>query len=82
VTLLASVVAASDIPAAPVLGAMLLGVVVALAGHIVSDRRIVAVGVGAIFLATLLMVVFAFAAFRGDETDPRPCPDDTSAFCR
>lgn len=81
-SLLAAVLAASEIPAAPVLGVMLFGVVVAIVGHSVSDRRIVAVGVGAIFLATLLMVVFAFAAFRGDETDPRPCPEDTSSFCR
>ena len=75
--------AVSDIPAAPVLGLMVLGVVMALAGHIARDRRVVGVGIGAIFLATLLMVVFAFAAFQSDDTmSNRACPPGISGTCR
>ena len=51
---------------------MALGVVVALVGHIMGDRVIVGVGVAVIFLATLAMVIFAFAAYRSDDSDPRP----------
>jgi len=77
-----ALLATSEIPAAPVLGLMVLGVVTALAGHIVSDRRIVGVGIGVLFLATLLMVVFAFAAFQGDDTaSDRACPPGISGTC-
>jgi hypothetical protein len=72
----ATVLAVSDIPAAPVLGLMALGVVTALVGHIMSDRVIVGVGVGVIFLATLAMVIFAFASYQGGNDDPRPAPKD------
>jgi hypothetical protein len=79
---LAAFVAVSDIPVAPVLAGMLLGVVVATAGHIVADRRIVALGIGAIFLATLAMVVFGFAAYSGDDTaGPTACPPGISGRC-
>lgn len=67
-----ALLAASGVPAAPVLGVMAAGVVIALAGHIMSDRRIVAVGLAFLFAATFAMLIFAFVAFRGDERDPRP----------
>jgi hypothetical protein len=79
---LGALVAASDIPAAPVLAGMLLGVVVALAGHIVRDRRIVAVGIAALFLATAVLFVSAFAAFQGDDqAGPTACPPGVSGRC-
>jgi len=67
----ATVLIVSDIPAAPVLGLMALGVVTALVGHVIGDRTIVGVGVGVLFLATLAMVVFAFVTYHGGATDPR-----------
>jgi hypothetical protein len=77
-----ALLAASDIPAAPVLGLMFLGVVMAIAGHIARDRRVVGLGIGIIFLATLAMVVFAFAAFEGDDTaGPTACPPGISGTC-
>jgi tetrahydromethanopterin S-methyltransferase subunit C len=69
------IAAAQDVPAAPVLGLMAFGVVVALVGHVVRDRRVVGMGIAVIFVATALMVLGAFFAYSGDETDPRP-PED------
>jgi hypothetical protein len=67
--------AASDIPAAPVLAVMGLGVLVALAGHIVRSRGTVALGLILVFLATAGMIVGGFAAFQDDPHDPRTkCP--------
>ena len=67
--------AARDVPAAPILGLMAFGVVVAIVGHIVRDRRIVGLGIAVLFVATALMILGAFVAFSGDETDPRPGKD-------
>jgi len=69
------VLAASDIPAAPVVGLMAMGVVVAVVGHATRDRRVQAVGIGLLFLATALMVVLGYVAYRGDEVDPRELKD-------
>jgi len=67
--------AASDIPAAPVLAVMGLGVLVALGGHVVRSRGAVALGLVLVFLATAGMIVGGFAAFHQDSTDPRTqCP--------
>ena len=67
--------AASDIPAAPVLAVMGLGVLIAIAGHATKIRGIVALGIALIFLATAGMVVGGFAAFQQDSSDPRTtCP--------
>ncbi len=78
-----ALLATSDIPAAPVLALMVLGVVCALAGHISRDRRVVGLGIGVLFLATLLMVVFAFAAFQGDDTaGDTACPPGISGTCK
>jgi hypothetical protein len=62
----------ADIPAAPVIGVMTLGVVVAIMGHAGRNPRVVAVGLIVLFLATALMIVGGFAAYQGDESDPRP----------
>jgi hypothetical protein len=66
------VLAVSDIPAAPVVGMMTFGVVIALVGHVAKSYRVVAVGLAILFIATALMVLVGFAAYNSDETDPRP----------
>jgi hypothetical protein len=66
-----AVLAASDIPAAPVLLLMAIGVVVAIVGHAVRSRATVATGLAILFLATAGMVVGGFAAFNQDSGDPR-----------
>ena len=69
--------AASDIPASPVLAVMGLGVLIALAGHIVRSKGTVALGLVLVFLATAGMIVGGFAAFHQDSNDPRTkCGDD------
>lgn len=65
----------STVSAAPVLGGMAMGVVIALVGHLVRSYRVVAVGVAILFLATALMLLGAFVAFKQGERDPRPSPD-------
>jgi hypothetical protein len=51
---------------------MALGVLVAIAGHIIRSPRTVGAGVALLFVATALMILGGFAAFQGDERDPRP----------
>lgn len=63
--------AESTIPAAPVLGLMAMGVVVAIVGHIARDRRVQAFGMALLFLATFLMVLLGYLAYESGETDPR-----------
>lgn len=69
----AVVLVLASIPAAPVLGLMAFGVVVALFGHIGKNYKVVGVGIGAMFLATALMVGLGFAAYQDNSRDPRPC---------
>ena len=72
---MASLLAASTIPAAPVIGLMALGVLIAMVGHAMRSRGTVAAGLAILFLATAGMVVGGFAAYNRGETDPRPgCP--------
>lgn len=80
----AYVLAASDIPAAPVLGLMAFGVVVAIVGHMGRNPRVVGVGVGALFLATALMMVLGYLAYNDDPGDPRDCNPEGGyeKFCR
>ena len=68
----ALVLAASDLPAAPVVALMGLGVIVGLFGHLAGSRRTVATGIAILFAATALMIAGAYVAFRDDESDPRP----------
>jgi type IV secretory pathway TrbD component len=70
------------VPAAPALAVMATGVVVAVLGHIWRSYRIVAVGVAILFLATALMLIGAFIAFKRGEKDPRPAPDFGSLVVR
>lgn len=65
-------VAASNLPAAPVLGLMGAGVIVAIVGHASRARRTVVVGLALVFLATALMVVGGYLAYDDDSSDPRP----------
>ena len=67
-----ALVLAVQIPAAPVVGLMTLGVVVALVGHISRAPKLVGVGLAVLFLATAAMVLGAYISFQGDQNDPRP----------
>jgi hypothetical protein len=66
-----ALLAASDIPAAPVVALMAIGVFVAIVGHATKSRGIVVTGLAILFLATAGMVVGGFAAFNQDSSDPR-----------
>jgi hypothetical protein len=67
--------AASEIPAAPVVVLMAIGVVIAIAGHATKSKGAVATGIAVLFIATAGMIVGGFAAYQNDESDPRPgCP--------
>ena len=66
-----ALLAATSIPAAPVLGLMALGVIIAIVGHATRSRGAVATGLALLFLATAGMVLGGFAAFHGGENDPR-----------
>ena len=71
-----ALLAASNIPAAPVVGLMAIGVIIAIIGHATRSRGTVATGIAILFIATAGMVVGGFAAFEGGENDPRPsCPN-------
>jgi len=64
-------VAASSLPAAPVLALMGFGVVVAIVGHAARARWLVVTGLAILFLATAAMVVGGVVAYHGDSSDPR-----------
>jgi hypothetical protein len=59
------VLAADTLPASVVLAVMALGILVAIAGHVVASYRVVGVGLAIVFIATALMVVGGFAAYEG-----------------
>ena len=70
--------AATDIPAAPVVIFMGFGVLIAIVGHASKSRAFVATGLLMLFMATGAMFLGAYAAYRGDEQDPRePCGAQT-----
>ena len=64
-------VAASSLPAAPVLALMGFGVVVAIAGHAARARWLVVTGLAILFLATAAMVAGGVVAYHDDPADPR-----------
>jgi len=72
--------AASDIPAGPVVGLMAIGFLVALGGHVVRSYRVVGIGLAILFVATALMVVLGFTAYQDDPGDPRPGEDYSKPF--
>jgi hypothetical protein len=72
------IVGASDISALPVALLIGLGVIVGLAGHLAGSRRTVLAGLGILFVATVLMLIGGYTAFRDDPGDPRPCASPES----
>ena len=73
--------AASEVPVAPVVILMAFGVIVATLGHLSKSRTMVVTGLMVLFLATGAMFVGAYAAYQGDEQDVRPacgktCPKE------
>ena len=66
------VLAASEVPAAPVLAIMAFGVLLAIGGHLYGSRNVVAAGLAILFLATAAMVVGGYIAYQNDEQDVRP----------
>ena len=69
--------AATSIPAAPVVGLMTVGVLVAIFGHITKIRGAVVLGLAVLFLATAAMMLFAFIAYDNPDAnrDVRPSGD-------
>ena len=68
--------AATEIPAAPVLVFMGLGVLIAMAGHASKSRMLILTGLMMLFLATGAMVLGAYIAYNENPTeDPRPRND-------
>ena len=63
--------ASTEIPAAPVLIFMALGVLVAIVGHASKSRGTTILGLFMLFLATAAMVVGAWVAYNQDDPDPR-----------
>ena len=70
--------ASNDVPAAPVLILMAIGLLVAIGGHLYGSRTMVGMGIFILFLATAAMVVGGFVAYQGDENDPRPAEEPRS----
>ena len=64
--------ATETIPAAPVLIFMGLGVIIAIFGHASKSRGLVIAGITILFMATVAMVVGAYIAYEGGESDLRP----------
>jgi riboflavin transporter FmnP len=64
---------ASVLASGPVVGLIALGVVIAIAGHLARSRPTVVAGIAMLFVATALLIAGAYAAYRHDPTDPRPC---------
>ncbi|MBA2349764.1 MAG: hypothetical protein H0V81_15895 [Solirubrobacterales bacterium] len=68
-----AVLAAGEIPVAPVVGVMAFGIVMAIVGHISKRNLLVGLGIGILFLATVAMIVLAYVEYQGGTTfDPRP----------
>lgn len=66
------ILAASDLPAAPVLVVMGLGVLIAMWGHAAKSRKAVVTGLVVLFISTILMIVGGLIAYQDDDADPRP----------
>jgi high-affinity Fe2+/Pb2+ permease len=69
----ALVLGASDLPAGPAAALIAAGVLVAIAGHLTGSRRTVVTGLAILFVASALMIVGGYLAYRDDPVDPRPC---------
>ncbi len=64
-------VAASQLPVAPILALMAFGVLVAIAGHVGRARWLVVTGLAILFVATAGMLVGGCVAYHDDGSDPR-----------
>ena len=73
--LIAAADATKDVPAAPVLVLMLVGVLVAIGGHLYGSRAVVGMGIFILFLATAAMIVGGLLAYEQEDPDPRPRND-------
>jgi hypothetical protein len=73
--LLAAADTTRDVPAAPVLLLMGVGVLVAIGGHLYGSRTVVGMGIFILFLATAAMIVGGLLAYEQDDQDPRPRND-------
>lgn len=69
----AAILAASDISATPVALLIGFGVLVAIVGHLAGSRRTAGAGIAILFVATVLLLVGGYLAYRDDPGDPRPC---------
>ena len=70
-TMTAALLAATDIPAAPVIALMAFAVVITIGGHLYGSRSTVATGIIILFLATAGMVVGGYLAYTGGDEDIR-----------
>ncbi|HVF79124.1 MAG TPA: hypothetical protein VNA28_12580 [Solirubrobacteraceae bacterium] len=66
-------IGASDLSATPVALLIGLGVLIGIVGHLAGSRRTVVVGIAVLFIATALLLVGGYMAFKDDPGDPRPC---------
>lgn len=69
----ASPIGASDLSATPVALLIGFGVLIGIVGHLAGSRRTVVVGIAILFIATALLMVGGYIAYRDDPGDPRPC---------
>jgi hypothetical protein len=69
----AVILGASDLSATPVALLIAFGVFIAIVGHLAGSRRTVGVGIAVLFVATALLLVGGYMAYRDDAVDPRPC---------
>jgi hypothetical protein len=67
--------AASQVPVAPIVALMGFGVLVAIVGHVVRARWLVVTGLAILFLATAGMLVGGYVAYQGGDPDPRELKD-------
>ena len=73
--------AATEIPAAPVVIFMGAGVLIAIMGHASRSRGTVMFGLMIVFVATAAMFIGAYTAYQNDEVDPRPPCGETVKTC-
>ena len=73
--ILAAADTTKDVPAAPVLLLMGVGVLVAIGGHLYGSKTVVGMGIFILFLATAAMIVGGFLAYEQEDPDPRPRND-------
>ena len=75
------ILAATEIPVAPVVIGMACGVLIATFGHMSRSRTLIATGIFILFMSTLGMFASAYVAYENEETDPRPPCGETVKEC-